>query len=96
MKIDEFQSEAIEAIQNRLDKKGVKPNVDLTMTHLMEEFGEIASQINNNKLKRREVNVENIGEEISDCIMLLMLLAHQYDINLEEALTNKLNEVKNK
>ena len=96
MEFNEISNKAVEVIEERLTKKQIKSNIDLTMTHLIEEFGEIASQINNGKLKRREVEVKNIGEEISDCIILLMMLARQYNIDLETELLNKIEEVKNK
>jgi NTP pyrophosphatase (non-canonical NTP hydrolase) len=93
MKIEEMQNKAVEAVGERLNRKGITPCIDLTMTHLMEEIGEIARQINNGKLKRKEVDIQNIGEEISDSIILLALLASQYNINLEKVLTDKINSV---
>lgn len=96
MELKEIEKKAIETVKERLNKKEIEPNIDLTMTHLMEEIGEIAQQINNKKLKRKEQDLNNLGEEISDSIILLMYLAHQHDINLEHALLNKIEEIKNK
>ena len=96
MEIKGAQEKTVKLIEERLKKKGLKSDVDLVMTHLVEEFGEIAFQINNGKLKRKEVDVNNIGEEISDCMMLLMMLAKHYNIDLEKALINKMEEVSKK
>ena len=96
MEFENINNKAIESIEIRLSKKKLKPNIDLTMSHLVEEFGEIAAQINNGKMKRGKVDVKNIGEEISDCIILLMMLAKQYNIDLENELLNKIEEIKNK
>ncbi len=96
MEIKELQEKACKVIEERLAKKQIKSNIDLTLIHLIEEFGEIASQVNNGKLKRREVNIKNIGEEISDCIILRMMLSKQYNIDIEKELINKIEEVRNK
>jgi len=96
MEFNEIKRKAIEAMSERLDKKNIKINTDLIMIHLIEEFGEIASQINNVKLKRKEINIKNIGEEISDCIILLMRLSKEYNIDLEKELLEKIEDVKRK
>lgn len=96
MEIKELQKESVEIIENRLKKSNLTPNIDLTLSHLVEEFGEIAFQINNGKMRRKEVDVHNIGEEISDCIILLMMLSKQYNIDIESALVDKMEEIKDK
>jgi len=94
MEIKEIQKKAIEAIETRLNKKNIKQDVNPTLTHLIEEFGEIAQEINNVKLKRKNIDVNNLGKEISDCIILLLNLAKQYDIDIESTILNKIEEVK--
>ena len=96
MELNEFQEQSVSAIKARLGKKGIELNTDMLLIHLVEEFGGIAQQIMNKKLKRRELDVNNIAEEISDCMILLSALAKQFDINLDQALNNKLNELRNK
>ena len=96
MEFEEIKNKAVEAMEERLIKLNIKTDVDLIMTHLIEEFGEIAIQINNGKLKRGEVDIKNIGEEISDCIILLMRLSKEYNIDLEKELLDKIEDVRNK
>ena len=96
MNIKDMQKRTMEVINQRLSKKGIEPSIDLTMSHLIEEVGEIASQINNGKLKRGVVNVHNIGEEISDSILLLTYLASQYNLDLEKTISEKMEEITNK
>lgn len=96
MEFEELEKKAIETLKERIAKKEIETNVDLTMTHLMEEIGEIAVQINHKKLKRKEQDINNLGEEISDSIILLMYLAYQHGINLEQSMLNKIEEIKNK
>ncbi|MFZ5955423.1 MAG: MazG nucleotide pyrophosphohydrolase domain-containing protein [Nanoarchaeota archaeon] len=96
MEISELQKKISEAILSRLDKKNVEPSVELSMLHLIEEVGELSKQIVNEKLKRKEIDVANIGEEISDCIIMLMFLAKQFNLNIEKCLINKIEELKKK
>lgn len=96
MEIKELQNKAVETVKERLAKKDLRPSIELSMLHLVEELGELTSQIMNGKLKRKEVNIKNIGEEISDCVIMLMVLADQYDINLEKEILEKIKEIKNK
>lgn len=94
MEIKEIQKKAIEAIETRLNKKNIKHDVNLTLTHLIEEFGEIARGINNVKLKRKDIDIDNLGREISDCIILLLNLAKQYNIDIESTILNKIEEIR--
>jgi NTP pyrophosphatase (non-canonical NTP hydrolase) len=96
MEIKELQKQAKEAAKKRLSKVNLEPNVDLTMTHLMEEIGEIAAQINNKKLQRGKFDLNNLGEEIADSMILLSLLGEQHNINLEEVIPKKLKEIGDK
>jgi NTP pyrophosphatase (non-canonical NTP hydrolase) len=96
MNIEEFQQKAVETVKNRLKKKGLEPDIDLSIMHLTEELGELVSQRMNTKLKRRETDLKNIGEEIADCIIMLAMLAEQYNINISKVLPEKLEEINNK
>jgi len=96
MEFNEIKEKAIEGTQYRLKKKNIENTVDLIALHLTEEVGEIMAQIMNGKLKRKEVDVKNIGEEISDSIILLMTLSKHYNINLEKAILEKIEDVRSK
>jgi NTP pyrophosphatase (non-canonical NTP hydrolase) len=93
MNLNEAKMRAVEAVRIRLKKKGIKENLDLMLTHLMEEIGELALQVNNEKLKRKPIDIQNVGEELSDCIILLLTIANHFDIDIEKALLEKMEEI---
>lgn len=94
MELNEFQKISTEMIEN-IDKKANRNHdVDLTIVHLVEELGEIARIIYNEKTKRVPVSKEAIGGEFVDSLMLLAHLASKFDINLEQATDKKIEELK--
>ncbi|MFH1425375.1 MAG: MazG nucleotide pyrophosphohydrolase domain-containing protein [archaeon] len=96
MEFKEIQQKAVGAVKERLERKEISWDDEILIIHLMEESGELAAQIMNRKLKRREMDIKNIGEEIADCIIILMNLAEVHEIDLEKYLLNKIEDVRNK
>lgn len=94
MIIEKFQDKCVKAV-NEVDKKlGITHNNETTMIHLTEELGEIARQITNPKLKRSEIDKENLSEELADVVLLISKLADNNQINLEESIEKKIKELK--
>lgn len=94
MEIKELQTKSDEII-NLIDKKlGVEHNINNTIIHIIEELGELASQINNKNIRNIEQDKENLEEEIADVLILIMRLANNYNINAEKAIIDKFNKLK--
>jgi len=94
MEIIELQKQAeemISKIDNKLEFTHDNKNIIL---HLTEELGEISRQILNPELKRADMDIENLSEEIADVILLISKLANNNKINIEEAIENKLQKLK--
>ena len=87
--------EKINEIIDTIDKKmSGKHDSDTTMIHLMEEFGELSRQLYNKKIGRREMNMENLAEEIADVTMLLNKLATLHGIDVESSVNKKIEALK--
>lgn len=94
MELNELQEKAEEII-NKIDNKlNFKHNNENLILHLTEELGETSRQILNPKLKRGELDLENLKEEIADLILLISKLANNNDIDIEEAINNKIKKLK--
>jgi NTP pyrophosphatase (non-canonical NTP hydrolase) len=94
MELNELQKFSTEIIE-RIDKKmGRDHNVDLTMLHTVEEIGELARLLYNEKTGRASVSKQALGGEFADILMLLLHLASKYDISAEEAIAEKAKELK--
>jgi len=90
MKIKEFQEKAIKVVNNIDSITGINHDKETTFMHLVEEFGEIARQLYNERSGRDKIDIENLKEEIADVYLLLAKLASFYKIDLEEAINKKI------
>lgn len=94
MDLKELQQKTEEII-NSIDKKLSTEHTDnITIIHLMEELGEIARQMNNKNIRKIEQDKDNLEEEISDVMLLTTKLANNNNINLEKAILNKIEKLK--
>ncbi len=69
------------------------------MTKLMEEVGELASEVlASNKHQRDaklgETEVDGLGDEFADVIITTLLIAKNMDVDVWEALDRKMNKVR--
>jgi NTP pyrophosphatase (non-canonical NTP hydrolase) len=89
--IQKISTEIVEKIDEKM--KG-KHDVDTTMIHLMEEMGEIARYVFSEKIGRDKLKKEKIGEEFADVVILLSHLANHFDVDIEEAIKEKIEVLK--
>lgn len=94
METNELQKKSNEWVE-QIDKHlGVEHDEETTFIHLIEEFGELARQYNDKKIRKIEPNKINIEEEIADVLILIMRLGTIYNIDLEKAVINKIAKLK--
>ena len=95
MELKEMQDKSNEIVE-KIDKlyKGKNHDAELTFVHVVEEIGEIARQIYNDKHKRVELDNNNLAEEIAEGYILLARLATIYNINIEKAIRDKIDNLK--
>ncbi len=94
MELKEFQKRAVKIVDDIDSKQKGKHDIDTTLAHLVEEFGEIAREIYNEKIGRDKTNLENLKGEFADVYILLAKLASNFDIDLEEAINGKIEILK--
>lgn len=93
MEFNEIYKKAKETTKNRLKRANAEPDINQTIIHLLEELGEVAFQRNNELIRKENSSQKNMGEEIADCVILLMFLASQYDLNLEDEIIKKIKDI---
>jgi len=94
MDLKDFQKQSGELIEKIDAKHSGIHDADTTIIHILEELGEIARQLYNQKIGRDKLDKENLAEEISDCMILLSQLARNFDIDIEKSVENKLQKLK--
>jgi len=94
MDIKKFQEEVVRTfgemgkIPNRNDH-----TKQSAVIHLTEEIGEIARQITNEYHRPEKFDKENLGTELSDAMMYLVLLAEFYGIDLSSEMKKSVEKV---
>jgi len=94
MDLKQFQNEVKELFDKISEKRNVRQAKEDLFIHLIEEIGELARQITNEKIRREKFDLENLKEEIADSIIFLTLLASQYNIDLPETLKKDIEKLK--
>ncbi len=94
MNINKFQEEIEDLFDKISKKRGNEHTKEEVFIHLVEEIGEVARQITNEKIRKDKFDHENLGEEISDSILFLIYLASQYGIDLSNSLKKDIEKLK--
>ena len=94
MIVRDFQSLSSQIIDRADAKIGAKHDVATTIFHLMEELGEVASEIYKERISRGRPDPARFGGELAEAFMLFAHLATQYGIDLEASIEQKLEETK--
>ncbi len=94
MNIKEFQQEVKKVFEIFSKTKNTKMDSEHLFIHLVEEIGEIARELVNEKIGRSETRKEKIAEEIADAIIFLVAIADYYGIDIEKILEKDLEKIK--
>lgn len=94
MRLKELQTLTAEVIDKIDNKRKCKHDVDTTIVHLLEEIGEVAREIMNQKIKRGKINRKNMEGEFADVAIMLMQLANNFGIDMEKVVSKKLEKMK--
>lgn len=96
MELNELQKKAVELTEKIDAKSSGKHDVETTMIHLMEELGEVATQVFNKKMGRKEPNMELLAGELADCVILSTVLANNFGLDIQKEVENKLKTLDEK
>jgi len=97
MDIKQFQKEILEVF-SQMDKM---PNrrehtKQSALIHLMEEVGEIARQVTSEVHRPEKFDKENLGTELADTLIFMVVLAKLYDVDLSKEMQESISRVKRK
>jgi NTP pyrophosphatase (non-canonical NTP hydrolase) len=93
MDIKDMQKEFCKLLEDCLVKRNSKHNKFTVFPHLVEEVGELAREYNhflNNW--REDFDKENFSKEVVDILCQTLLLARDFDIDIESTFKNKIKE----
>jgi NTP pyrophosphatase (non-canonical NTP hydrolase) len=97
MDIKQFQKEILEVF-SEMDKmpNRRKHTKQSALIHLMEEIGEIARQVTSEYHRPEKFDKENLGTELGDSIMFIVVLAQFYDVDLSKEMKESISRLKKK
>jgi len=97
MNIKEFQKQIIETFSefNKLPNRQ-EHTKQSALIHLMEEVGEIARQVTSEYHRPEKFDKDNLGTELADTMMFIVLLAKLYDIDISKEMEISIERVKSK
>ena len=97
MEIKELQDKAWEIIESYNKKHNMQHRKDTMFYHLVEEIGELSRQFYNEQDNWREnFNKENFDEELIDILFFILIIAKDYNVNIEETFNEKIQKLKQK
>ncbi len=96
MDLKQFQNEVKELFDKISEKRNFEHTKEEIFVHLIEEIGELARQITNEKVRKDKFDLENVKEEIADSILFLTCLASRYGADIEEILRKDIEKLKTK
>jgi NTP pyrophosphatase (non-canonical NTP hydrolase) len=94
MQTKELQKLCVDIVKNIDKNHDLDRDTYLTFTQLVEEIGEIGREINKPKLRNKDIDYDNLKGEFADVILQLSALADLLDVDLEEAVKFKIEELK--
>lgn len=97
--IDTFIDTEIKRLEKYYEGKGVDELTMVTGFKVIEEIGELYDQILTHKGYQRKdklesLDKEEIKKEFADVIFTILILARRFNINIEEAIKIKMEEIK--
>src|SRR3989344_7001270 len=97
MEIKELQDKAWKIIESYNKKHNMQHRKDTMFYHLVEEIGELSRQFYNEQDNWREnFNKENFDEELIDILFFILIIAKDYNVNIEETFNEKIQKLKQK
>ena len=94
METKEFQKKCAEVVEKIDQTYKVERDSQLGLCQLMEEVGELAKELDKRKLRHKEPDMENLAGEFADIFLLFANLAKMQNVDLEEAVENKIVKLK--
>jgi len=94
MTLEEYKKLASEIV-DKIDKKfSIKRDVQLTISQLVEELGELVKVANSQRLRGKKPKKKELEDEFADVFIQLGKLADTFNVDLEKAILDKIKLLK--
>lgn len=90
----DLQNKSAQIVKKIDQKYNIDRDIQLTISQLLEELGELVQVANLKRLRNREPRKEDLQDEFADVQIQLNALADQFDIDIDEAVLHKIEILK--
>jgi NTP pyrophosphatase (non-canonical NTP hydrolase) len=94
MDIRDFQKLSSDIVSKIDDKFNLDRDVQLNISQLLEELGELAQVANLKKLRNKEPEKKDLEDEFADVFLQFATLASSFDVDLEKSVLDKIEVLK--
>jgi NTP pyrophosphatase (non-canonical NTP hydrolase) len=94
METRELQRQITDLVYKMDEKYKCVHNTESTFNHIIEEIGELAKEVNKPKIRNQQIIKQEISNEIADVMILLIHLASINQIDMENCIVHKIQELK--
>jgi len=93
MEVLEFQK-LCSSVVKKIDKKySLSRDEQFNISQLVEELGELAKEVNREKLRGKKAEKKDLEDEFADVLLQLLNLAEMFGVNLEKSVKDKINKL---
>jgi NTP pyrophosphatase (non-canonical NTP hydrolase) len=97
MEMNEFKKQVLKAFSEMDKMPNRKEHTKQSaVIHLVEEVGEIARQVTSEYHRPEKFDKENLGTELADVMMFIVLLSKLYDVDISKEMENSIKRVEEK
>lgn len=97
MEINEFKKQILRTFSDMDKLPNRKEHTKQSaVIHLVEEIGEIAKQVTNEYHRPEKFDKDNLGTELADVMMFIVLLSKLYEIDISKEMEESIKRVEKK
>jgi len=94
MQTKDFQKLGAKIVSGVDEKYNLKRDGQLAVAQLVEELGELAKEVNLEKLRSKKPRKKDLEDEFADVLLQFCKLADMFDVDLEKAVLDKIEVLK--
>ena len=95
MNVKDFQKISVRIVDDVDKKVGLSDrDPQLNLSQLVEELGELAKEVNREKLRKNIPEKKDLEDEFADVFLQFAKLADFFDVDLEKAVLGKIERLK--
>jgi NTP pyrophosphatase (non-canonical NTP hydrolase) len=94
MEVSDFQRLCSSIVKKIDDKYSIDRSPEFGVSQLVEELGEMAKEVNMEKLRGKGADQSDLDDEFADVVLQLLTLAEMFNVDIEKSVEKKVETLK--